>query len=113
MKDREFLRKDKQIGLRLNESEYVKIHLLASYYGYTKSSFVVELIKDFNGEIRRNISKGRREKQISVRLSVRDFEEFNLLALEIGASLQNYIRMILNSVDLPSDIDNKIKIVKK
>lgn len=113
MKDRDILRKDKQIGLRLNESEYMKIHLLANYYGFTKSSFVVELIKDFNGEIRRNISKGRREKQISVRLSVKDFEELNYLSLEIGANLQNYIRMILNSVELPDDIDKRIKIIKK
>ena len=107
------LRKDVQIGLRLNEDEYLKVNLLAKYHRLSKSSYINELIKDFSDTFKRHLSVGKRERQISVRLSEVDFQILESKASEEGVSLQNYIRMLIHSVTLPHNIDDKIVIKTK
>ena len=113
MISRALLRKDKQIGLRLNDDEYLKISLLAKYHSLTKSSYIGELIKDFSSSLEHNIPRGKREKQISVRLSENDFQSLDSKARKEGVSQQNYIRMVIHSISLPHNIDNKIVIKTK
>lgn len=113
MISRTFIRKDVQIGLRLNNDEYLKVNILSKYHGLTKSSYINELIKDFSDTLIRSIPLGKREKQISVRLSEVDFRVLESNASEEGVSLQNYIRMLIRSVNLPHDIDNSFVIKTK
>lgn len=106
MISRSFIRKDKQIGLRLSESEYVKVSALAKQAGLSMSSFISELVKVSEPEHVRGVQSGSRTMQISVRFTEPEFENLNQKASEKGANIQNYIRYIIKMQKVPHNVLN-------
>lgn len=106
MISRSFIRKDKQVGLRLSESEYVKVSALAKQAGLSMSSFICELVKVCEPAHVRGVQSGARTMQISVRFTDTEFESLNQKASEKGANVQNYIRTIIKMQDVPHNVLN-------
>lgn len=106
MISRNFIRKDKQIGLRLTESEYVKVSALSIQAGLSMSSFISELVKVSEPGQVRGVQSGSRYLQISVRLTDTEFNDLNKKASEEGVSVQNYIRAVIKKQEMPHNILN-------
>lgn len=104
MISRSFIRKDKQVGLRLTESEYVKVSALAKQAGLSMSSFICELVKVSEPEHVRGVQGEVRKMQISVRFTDTELESLNKKASEKGASIQNYIRFIIKMQEVPHNV---------
>lgn len=106
MISRSFIRKDKQVGLRLTESEYVKVSALAKRAELSMSSFICELVKVSEPAHVRGVQSGARNMQISVRFTETEYANLNQKASEKGASVQNYIRYIIKMQETPHNVFN-------
>ena len=106
MISRSFIRKDKQVGLRLSESEYVKVSALAKQAELSMSSFICELVKVCEPVHVRGVQSEVRKMQISVRFTDTEFENLNKKASEKGANIQNYIRSIIKMQEVPHNVFN-------